>query len=65
MVCLNPGIHTIPASELIAFLDRVKQAGLHVLRMDIISKPHQGYKLTVVGGGYVDLRQRKVSCKGA
>ncbi len=61
MVCLTPGIHTIPANELIAFLDRSKQAGLHVLRMDIISKPWQGYKLTVVRGGYVDLKQKRAS----
>ncbi len=61
MVCLTPGIHTIPANELIAFLDRVKQSGLHVLRMDIISKPWQGYKLTVVSGWYVDFREKRAS----
>ena len=47
-----PGIITgepieCDASELTATLERIRAAGFHVLQMHVITKPRQGYRLTV------------------
>ena len=48
-----PGEPTVFAQDLSEMCRRAASAGLHVMRMTVIEKPCQGYRLLIVGGGYM------------
>ena len=48
----GPGHPHVRADHFLEFCARVKQAGLHLMRTEVVTKPCQGYRCVVVSGNY-------------
>ncbi len=48
----GPGTLCVRADHFLEFCERVKVAGLHLMRVTVVEKPCQGYLCMAVSGNY-------------